>query len=482
MLAQTEPTLEDETNIPLVIDLDGTLVRSDLLAETVFSALAANPFSIFELLGAWREGRAHLKERAAALTSLDPATLPYNGDVLALIDEARAKGRKVYLASASNERLVEDVARHVGKFDGWYGSSRDTNLKAEAKARLLTATFGEKGFDYAGNESADLPIWMRARKAIAVGTPEHVDTELASRNATIVRVGTPAGSWRDWLKLLRIHQYAKNALVFIPLVAAHAFNPQAIFNAILAFIAFSACASGVYILNDAADLAADRAHPSKKNRPLANGRVPIWAALSAVPGLFLFAFAAAALTTWDFVVILAAYLVTTMAYTFKFKRMMLLDAVSLAGLYTLRVIGGAYAVGVPVSSWLLGFSLFIFTSLALIKRYIELTRLLDQGLPNPTNRAYEKGDLPIIASLSAAAGYNAVIVLALYISSDAVAGLYRRPELLWIVCPIIMYWISRLLMKAHRRQMDDDPLIFALKDPISLIAAICIGAAGLFAL
>ena len=482
MLAATEQRQGAETAVPLVVDLDGTLIRTDLLAETIFAALGANPFCLFDLIKGWRRGRSHLKAIAAELSAIDPASLPYDADVLSLIDKARAQGRPVYLASASTDCLVAAVARHIGKFDGWFASKGDHNLKAQAKAQLLVAKFGEKGFDYAGNEAADLPIWAHARKAIAVATPAHVQARLSGLNTNSERIGEARGTWRAWLKLLRVHQYAKNLLVFIPLVAAHAFTTPAIFHAVLAFIAFSACASGVYILNDAADLSADRMHPTKRDRPLAKGTIPIWQALAAVPGLLLFAFAVAALTNWDFVLILAGYLAVTTAYTFKFKRMLLLDAVSLAGLYTLRVIGGAAAVSVPVSSWLLGFSLFIFTSLALVKRYVELTKLLDQGLPNPANRAYEKDDLPIVASLAAAAGYNAVIVLALYISSDTVTSLYGRPQMLWLVCPLVMYWISRLIMKAHRRQMDDDPVVFALKDPISLITALCITIAGLLAL
>lgn len=477
---QTSPNVKDRT--PLVVDLDGTLLRSDLLVESLFSAIGANPWSVFSLLKAWSESRAALKERAAALGAIDVSTLPYDPGVLAHIETARSDGRPVYLASASNESLVSAVAQHLGKFDGWFGSDRHRNLKAEAKASLLVEKFGDKGFDYAGNETADLVVWQRARKAIAVGAPASVMQKLARQNGEVTRIDGSQSRWTAWLKLLRVHQYAKNVLVFVPLITAHALSGGALSAGLLAFVAFSLCASGIYILNDAADLAADRAHPTKKDRPLANGSVPIMKALAAVPILFALAFATAALTTIEFIATLGIYLAVTIAYTFKLKRMMLLDAVSLAGLYSLRVIGGAKAAVVPISSWLLGFSLFIFTALALVKRYVELAKLQDLGLPDPANRAYQKGDLTVIASLAAAAGYNAVIVLALYISSDAVTPLYGRPEMLWLACPIVMYWISRLLLKAHRRQIDDDPVIFALKDPVSLIAAAAIALIGLLAL
>ncbi|MGQ0672194.1 MAG: UbiA family prenyltransferase [Hyphomicrobium sp.] len=468
--------------VPLIVDLDGTLIQSDLLVESAFSALAAEPLALLDLLAALPHGRAALKEQAANRAQIDVTTLPYDDAVLSLIRKARDAGRPVYLASASHEKLVEQVARHLGLFDGWFGSSGLINLKSEKKAERLVEQFGDKGFDYLGNDAADLEVWRRARRAIAVRTPESVREKLAVSHPEAEFIASPATGWRPWLKLLRVHQYAKNLLVFVPLVAAHAFATGQIVSAVLAFVAFSLCASGVYILNDLIDLGADRAHPSKKNRPLAAGTVPILQALVAAPALIVTAFVIAAATSGMFAAMLAIYFGLTLAYSFWLKRKMLLDAVALAGLYTLRVIGGATAIAVPVSRWLLAFSLFIFMSLALVKRYVELAKLLDRGLPNPTNRAYEKGDLPVIASLAAAAGYNAVIVLALYVSSDAMTGLYRRPEFLWLVCPIVMYWVSRLLLKAHRRQIDDDPVVFALKDRVSLAVALSIGVLGVLAI
>lgn len=471
-----------DTPVPLVIDLDGTLIRSDLLVESLSGAVAADPRVVLDLFNAWYTSRAALKQAAAHASHVDVATLPYDADVIGIIKDAKAAGRPVYLASASNERLVEQVARHLGLFDGWYASNAAINLKADAKAARLVAEFGEKGFDYVGNDAADLPVWAKSRKAIAVRTSADTAGKLRALSSDAQVLNSDTAGWRAWLKLLRVHQYAKNLLVFVPLVAAHAFSAGSISRAVLAFVAFSLCASGVYILNDLIDLAADRAHPTKKNRPLAAGTVPILQALVAAPVLLIAAFLLAAMTNPMFVAILAIYVVLTSAYSLWLKRKMLVDAVALAGLYTLRVIGGATAIVVPVSKWLLAFSLFIFMSLALVKRYVELVRLLDNNLPNPANRGYRKDDLPIISSLAAAAGYNAVIVLALYMSSDAVAGLYRRPELLWLVCPIVMYWISRLLLKAHRRQIDDDPVVFALQDRVSLAVAGTIAILGVMAL
>jgi 4-hydroxybenzoate polyprenyltransferase len=274
----------------------------------------------------------------------------------------------------------------------------------------------------------------------------------------------------------------KNALVLVPLVTAHQFAAQPAAKAFLAAAAFSLCASGAYILNDLVDVAADRAHYSKRNRPLASGAVsPVHGAIAMVL-LLAGAMAIATLVSPAFLGVLFGYLLLTTAYSFWLKRIMLADVVTLAMLYTIRVIGGAVAIDVVMSEWLLAFALFIFMSLALIKRYIELVGRLDGNLSSPANRGYEVGDHPVVAVLAAAAGFNAVVVFTLYISSEAVHELYARPQALWLVCPILMYWIARVLMLAHRRLIDDDPIIFALKDRVSWLAMIAIGAIMLLAM
>jgi len=286
---------------------------------------------------------------------------------------------------------------------------------------------------------------------------------------------------RAWIKLLRVHQWAKNALVFVPLMTARRFDLLAFAEAIGAFFAFSLAASAMYILNDVIDLDADRKHPSKKHRPLAAGSVPIVTAMALIPALLVVAFIGALAIAPALAAVLLAYVMLTTAYTFLLKRKMLVDVLTLASLYTIRVVGGAVAISVPLSEWLLGFSIFIFTALALIKRYVELAARLDKDLSNPTNRNYRKSDLDIVAALAAGASFNAVTVFALYISSDVVRPLYRHPEALWLICLILMYWLARALLMAHRRLMPDDPIVFALRDwnsyvALGLIGLILIGA------
>ncbi|SFH14512.1 UbiA family prenyltransferase [Methylobacterium gossipiicola] len=476
MRAQRRPVA---SGLPLVVDLDGTLIRSDLFIESFFSVIGGTPRSGLALARVASRGKAAIKHHLAA-APLDVARLPYDPAVLDHIREARGEGRPVYLASGSNTVLVAKVAAYLGLFDGWFASDSETDLSGQAKADRLVAEFGAGGFDYLGDHADDLPVWARANRAVAVRLAP------AARRALLILAPDAAVlpeaeadlalRARIWAKLLRVHQYAKNALVFVPPLMAHRFDGAAFLAAFLAFVAFSLCASSVYLLNDLIDLEADRAHPTKRDRALASGRVPLVQAMLAAPLLFVASLGVGLAVSWAFAGVLLGYFALTTAYSFVLKRKMLVDVVTLAALYTIRVVGGGVAVGVVLSDWLLAFSLFMFISLALIKRYTELTDRLHRGLPSPANRDYDVSDLPIVASLAAAAGYNAVVVLALYLSSEAVTQLYSRPKLLWCVGPVILYWISRALLMAHRRTMHDDPVVFALRDRVSLVSAALIGA------
>lgn len=466
---------EVHTPTPLVVDLDNTLIRSDLLVESAFSHIGVDPKRLVSMTRALAKGKAALKAEIARSTGIDVAHLPYDERVLKIIEDAKAEGRPVYLASASNERYVGAVADHLALFDGWFASTDDMNLSSATKAKRLVEVLGEKRFDYIGNDQADIEVWSVARHCIAVHPSASVRRRLDSIDGDAVVLEPAGGRLRAWIKLLRIHQWAKNALVLVPLLTAQRFDLGSMMSALGAFLAFSLAASAIYIVNDLVDLDADRKHPSKKRRPLAAGTVPILQAIVVAPLLVIAALSLALLVTPWFAGVLLVYLALTTAYTFSLKRKMIVDIVALASLYTIRVIGGAVAISVPVSEWLLGFSMFIFTSLALIKRYVELAARVDADLPDPTNRNYRKADLSIVAALAAAAGFNAVTVFALYVSSDTVRHLYRHPIALWLVCPILMYWLGRALLMAHRRLMDDDPIVFALKDLNSLVAFGLIG-------
>jgi len=459
--------------VPLVVDLDGTLIRSDLLVEAMFAALGRDPRLMASAAAALMRGKAAVKDYLAATTELDVSRLPYDDAVLRFINDARAEGREVYLASASNWRQVKAIADHLGLFAGWIASDAETNLSGGRKAARLVEQFGPRGFDYIGNDRVDLAVWAVAGQAITANATRSVRSALERSHNSVVHLESPRPGVKRWLKLLRVHQYAKNGLLLVPLMTAHAFDLHSLTNALLGIVAFCLCASSVYLLNDLIDIPADRAHPTKHLRPLASGTIPIAQAVVVTPLLLLVSLSVAFVISPAFLAVLCGYYCLTTAYSFVLKRKMLVDVIALASLYTIRVIAGAVAIDVTLSEWLLGFSLFIFMSLALIKRYVELAVRLDLGMPDPTNRNYKVSDLQIVAVMAAVSGFNAITVLALYISSPAVHVLYREPRVLWLLCLVIMYWIGRMLLMAHRRWVPEDPIVFAMRDRISLLTLGC---------
>lgn len=461
---------------PLVVDLDGTLVRSDLLIETAFSELSRRPHSVVDMARALKESKASLKHRLSEPADFNPAVLPYDEEVLKVIKAASAQGRPVYLASASHERLVSAVADHLGLFTGWFATNQTTNCAGEVKAAILVDAFGEGGFDYIGNDKADLPVWRHAAKAYAIRTPNSVTQQLSS-HSDVEHLTHERPTWRTWARLLRVHQYAKNALVFVPLFADHLLNVTNAVQALLAAIAFSLCASSVYLLNDLVDLQDDRAHRTKCRRPLACGEIPLSQALVVIPLLLVLAFAVAGSISWAFTGVLALYYALTTAYSFVLKRKMILDVIALSGLYTMRLVGGAVAISAALSPWLVTFMMSWFLALALVKRYVELIGRRATNLPDSKSRDYRNADASMVGALAAAAGINALTLLALYISSPSVQSLYTRPEVLWLAAPTLTYWMARVLMLAHRGVMHDDPVVFALKDKVSLAT---LGLVGIF--
>jgi 4-hydroxybenzoate polyprenyltransferase len=438
----------------LVVELEGALLRSDLALEALFSEPG-------HTLGRLRRDRWWRKEELRHVledATLDYASLPYEQDVLNLALAARAQGRKVYVVASRLRNHAEGIAAHLG-FDG------------------VIATADLDAFDYVGGDHAADAVWQAASSTYVVGASDDRFVHLAQLNPSLQRIADRTVALKTWLNALRVYQYAKNTLVFVPAVTAHQLSLSALASALLAFLAFSACASGAYLMNDLLDLAADRQHPTKRHRALAAGDLPIASALIAIPVLWLTALAASLCISGVFVAVLGAYLATTIAYSLFLKRKMLLDVVTLAGLYSLRIVAGAVGVGVVLSEWLLMFSLFVFTSLALIKRFSELTMRQGAGLSDPANRDYRIGDLQVIAAMAAASGMNAVIVFSLYVSSSAVTALYSRPWMLWLMNPLLLYWFGRALMMAHRREMPDDPIIYTFRDNASRItvaAMICI--------
>ncbi|MGH8032297.1 MAG: UbiA family prenyltransferase [Luteimonas sp.] len=460
----------------LCIDLDGTLLKSDALYESLLALLSRNPLYVF-LLPFWLlKGKAALKDAIASRVDIDATTLPYDARVLALLETTAARPR--VLCTATNARYAEAIAAHLGVFEQVIASDANRNLSGHRKAAALVEAFGERGFDYAGNARVDLGVWARARRALVVNGSDALVAEAA--RVTQVETHLPAESdksaLRLWIKQLRIHQWLKNLLVFLPLLAAHRFTEVTdVTAAALAFLAFGLCASGVYVLNDLLDLPSDRRHARKRLRPFAAGRLPLLHGLIVAPLLTLAGFAIAWLASPLFALVLLAYYAMTLAYSLRLKRVVMVDVVMLAGLYTVRIIGGAAAIHAELSFWLLAFSMFIFLSLAMLKRYTELAEVLARGASKASGRGYDVEDLAMIQSMGAASGYLAVLVFALYINSPESVALYRHPQALWLICPMLLYWISRAWMVAHRGGMHDDPVVFAVTDRVSQAVIVVCG-------
>lgn len=462
-----EGVADCDAPIALVADLDGTLLRTDLLYESFFSAAAAHPVKALRLALENIHDRAKLKRALAAAADIDLEVLPVNRDVAARVNEAHAAGRPVLIATAADQTLAKSVVEKIAPGVEVMGTTPERNLKGEAKAAALVERFGERGFDYIGDSEADLAIWAKANKAVAVSPNAGTRARLHRQDEDVeILTGGPCPKalWRA----LRPHQWVKNILVFAPLIAAHDFSAPTLALGLLAFVAFSFCASAVYVLNDLLDLSADRRHPTKCARPFACGDAPIMLAGPLALGLLTLSFLLAILAGPAFLASLACYLAAATTYSVWLKRALFADAVMLGGLYTLRVIAGGLATGIVLSPWLLACSGFAFLALAIVKRQTELRRGLTRGETDTKGRAYSADHLPMLGSLGASSAFASVVVLALYINSADSQLIYSAPVALWAIIPLLIYWLGRMLLLADRGEIDDDPIVFALKDRISV--------------
>jgi 4-hydroxybenzoate polyprenyltransferase/phosphoserine phosphatase len=454
---------------PLVVDLDGTLIYSDMLHESALRVLRDNPARTLLIPWWLSKGKAALKRHLASHTSFDPKTLPYNEDLLIWLKRQRAEGRKLVLCTASDQVIAAPIANHLGIFDEVIASDGITNLAGSHKAATLVQRFGQSEFDYVGNSTADLAVWEKARRAIVVNASGNL-VKKAEKICAIEQIFPQRiRDFSAWRRVLRVHQWLKNVLLFVPIFASHELsNATAWWSLGLAFVSFSLCASSVYITNDLLDLESDRLHPRKRNRPFASGLVPAWIGGLLAPLLLVVSLGIGSFVGGQFLLWLIVYFSLTTAYSLKLKQLMLLDCLALALLYTLRIVAGASAAGHSLSFWLLAFSGFLFLSLAFVKRYAELELQLLSGKEKVHGRGYHTADAPLIQTMGITAGYASALVLALYLNSDGVAKLYRAPELISGVVPVILFWISWMWMQAHRGNMNDDPVVFAVKDKVSL--------------
>ena len=442
-----------------------------MLHESALGLLQGVPIKTV-LLPLWlSRGKANLKQQLAKEYDFEPSQLPYNTGLIEWLSAERQRGRRLILCTATNESIAQSISNHLAIFDEVIASNGTTNLAGANKARVLVERFGKSGFDYAGNSDADLPVWSQARRAIVVNASSRLLAKARALSQVELVLPKKALTFGILRRTLRIHQWLKNLLLFVPFLAAHEIsNPQSWTSLCIAFLAFSLCASSVYIANDLLDLPSDRHHPRKRHRPFASGDVPIWAGVIIAPLLFGLSVGLASLVNTAFMGWLLVYFALTCVYSFLLKKMMLIDCLTLTMLYTMRIVAGAAAVNNPLSFWLLAFSIFLFLSLAFVKRYAEMQMQIGQNNVKVSGRGYLTSDAPIIQMLGISAGYLSVLVLALYLNSSAVLALYQLPESIWAAVPILLFWVSWMWMQAHRGLMNDDPLVFAVKDKSSLVA------------
>lgn len=453
--------------MPIYVDVDGTLLRTDLFVESAWRYVLQSLGNVVRLFFLLLRGRAAAKAILARRVPLDVTRLPYETELVAHLHQCRAEGHRIVLVTAANRRYANQLAKHFGLFDAVHASSAKVNLKGRAKLQRIVELNGEAPFIYAGDSAADRPIWDASERVILVNAPRRdVAAARKSGRADLIVASRP-GLLRSFLRGMRLHQWAKNALVLVPLLASHTYGDLThVRNAVLAFFVFGLCASGHYLLNDLLDLDADRAHARKCKRPLASGDLPLqFGGLGAVvlpAAAFLLSFAALPL---PFTLSLAAYFALTNAYSFYLKRRSTVDVVVLAMLYTVRVVAGAMAISVIFSSWLLAFSMFVFLSLAYLKRYIEVNALKEGT--KASGRGYGAVDAEALFALGIANSTASIIVLALYITRPEVTTLYREPQLLWGLCLLMLCWTNRTWLGARRGKIHDDPIVFAIKDRVS---------------
>lgn len=519
-MSQTPETIETSPPLPegifakrpIFVDLDGTLIAADLGQEAFFSAIVSNPWILFTAPFHAARGFAHFKSHLSKTVVPNVEYLPYHADVIKELKRLKAEGHPLILATASHRSWAEPLARHLNIFDDILATDAQTNLKGANKLAAIERYCQEHrwpAFEYWGDAPVDLRIWSAPASAriVAVNPSPKTLSAIRATNKETKVFTNRAPRWQAILRAMRPQQWIKNLLIFVPLLLSHQLNdPTRITATFLTFVAFCLTASGVYILNDTLDASNDRRHPDKRHRPFAAGTLPlVWGVFLSM-GLL----AAGQLVIWNSFgnlpaaarcsILVLIYIGLNLWYSVVLKRRMVVDVICLATMYTLRILIGGIAAGVPISNWLLAFSITFFTSLAFAKRYAELARLAEATLSespelrlqtlvlsrdtpaaekvSSPGRGYAVHDLSVISSIGPTCGYMAILVLALYINSDQMKSLYKVTFPLWLICPLLMYWITRLWFIAHRNELHEDPLVFAIRDRISwLIGALTVALA-----
>jgi 4-hydroxybenzoate polyprenyltransferase/phosphoserine phosphatase len=466
------PTVHDSQSNgspPLAVDLDGTLIRSDTLHEGFIGCVRAQPLASLDLRHALKQGKAAFKREVVQRIGFDASLLPYNEEVVEFLRGQKRTGRRIGLFTAADQAIADAVAEHLQIFDIARGSDGITNLSGAAKAHAIREAFGDR-FCYAGDGQVDQPIFAEAERVVLVGQIERLKAGLTNKNTVEAEFPVQRAGLSVWVKALRLQHWVKNALVFVAPVLSFQITSLAIAaQAVLLFMLMGIVASATYLINDMVDLPADRQHPRKRFRPFASGAIPVIDGCFAAAGLLAVAFVASLLLPWASIAALATYLTVTLAYSFFLKKQAIVDVFILAGLFTVRVIAGSTLVPAQASPWLLTFSMLFFLGLAMVKRYAELARVLRTGGTEVASRGYTAKDLPLLLAAGVAAGFGAIMIFTTYLINEHYPlGLYARPDFLWGMMPIILLWTLRVWHLTVHGRMDEDPVVFALKDRFSL--------------
>jgi len=470
----------DLKKVPLCVDLDGTLLKTDSLYELFLLLFKKNPLYCIIAISWLMKSKAHFKAEISKRVLLSAESLPYNEDVIAYI-KAQDPMRKIILVTGSNKKVANLIAEHLGLFDEVIASDSTINLTGRDKRDRLVEHFGgsndkdKSGFEYIGNEKTDMPVWKEAKKVSVVSQNNDFLKSVHNSFDNVETFELQKPSIKNYLKGIRIHQWVKNLLVFIPLFLDHRFNDgQAFVQVLLTFFGLSILASFTYIINDLLDLESDRLNQTKRKRPFASGLISIKQAAVMMAVLFVIFVAILTQLNASINLVLMVYLAATLSYSFYLKRVAMLDVTMLAGLFSLRIIAGIVAIDSGWSFWLLAFSMFFFLSLAFAKRFSEVENLRREGREKASGRGYTIADLPMLNSSGVAAGYISILVVALYIDSEKVQQMYAHPEILWLICPPLLFWIGRIWMITGRGEMHEDPIVFAIKDKVSLlVVSVC---------
>ena len=461
------PPVPTDGEPPLCVDLDGRLVKSDTLLDGLCLLARRKPLQIWRAPLWLLHGRARLKYEVARSVQLDPARLPYNTVLLRFLQSERRGGRQIFLTTGADAGLAERVAAHLGFFEGVFASDSATNLTNEKKLARLKEQLGE--FDYIGNSRADLPMLRQARVPMLANPSASLRLAVRSRKIPVACSFVDRRSQLQMLiKGIRAHQWAKNILLFLPLLMSHKLTRSSVAAAIAAFFCFSFMATFTYLINDMLDIENDRRHSSKRFRPFASGDLSVGQGLALALAFAIASFALLPLLPSAFALWLAVYIASTITYSFFLKQFAIIDVILLSSLYTLRLLAGGAATSTEISPWLAGFSTFLFLSLAMVKRFNELENLRERGATRAYGRGYLVSDMEQIRSFGTSAATAAVVVFMLYIARADVITLYRHPMRLWLIVPLLIYWIYRVWLIASRGELDDDPVVFAMRDRISL--------------